>query len=244
MESAKMNVTLCNLGLVRYKEAWDLQEALLHAALQVRAGAQGPGAIDSYLLVCTHPHVYTLGRHGKKEHLLLHEGLLKARDIEYYRTDRGGDITYHGPGQLVAYPILDLEQLGIDIRRYLYSLEEVVIRTLAEFGITAQRLPGNTGVWIEGVGQAPRKICAMGVRCSRRITIHGLALNMNTDLSYFQGIVPCGLADKGVASMQSELKRGVDESRVLEVFVRRFGEVFGVGIREGSTCLRVIHQRD
>src|SRR5690606_2393810 len=185
------------------------------------------GAISNHLFTCTHPPVYTLGKSGLMENLLIHDERLKSLGVAFYKTNRGGDITYHGTVQLVAYPILDLEQFYTDLGRYMRSLEEVVIRTIAEYGITGGRFQGATGVWIEpDVPGRARKICAMGVRCSRWITMHGLALNMNTNLDYFNYIVPCGITDKGVTSIEKELGHPVDEAEVNRYFLDHFAEIF------------------
>src|SRR5699024_7541059 len=168
-----------NLGVISYKKAWDLQEKLLKEAVEKKLHSHEP--VSNYILFCRHPHVYTLGKHGDPTHLLLDKQELKEKEIEYYHTNRGGDITYHGPGQIVVYPILDLEIFGRNIRRYLRNLEEVVIQTLDEYGLKGERIAGATGVWLEANTSKARKICAMGIRCSHWVTIHGIALNVNTD---------------------------------------------------------------
>ncbi len=224
-------VILEDLKTIAYQEAWDLQEHLLKTGVDIKIKSSREKSfskeIKNYLLICRHPHVYTLGKHGKFAHLLLQEETLKERGIEFYKTNRGGDITYHGPGQLVVYPVLDLEQFFTDLKQYMRFLEEAVILTLAEFGIKGERLPKSTGVWLDAEDPfKARKICALGVRCSRWITIHGLALNINTDLSYFNNIIPCGIANKGVTSMQKELKRKLDEKKVQQIFTQKFAELF------------------
>ena len=205
------------LGLVDYVPAWDLQEALMAATLAVKAqnrAAEGTGAAPlptpNHLLLCEHPHTYTLGKSGKPEHLLLDEAALAAHGAAFHRINRGGDITYHGPGQLVGYPILDLDNFRPDIHWYLRTLEEAVIATLAEYGLNAGRIAGLTGVWLDWEAGAPRprKICALGVKCSRWVTLHGFALNVNPDLAYFGHIVPCGIPDKAVTSLAQELGSG------------------------------------
>lgn len=223
-----------DLGIIPYKEAWDFQEKLMNEKVSKKLNPDNTETIQNHLLLCRHPHVYTLGMHGNQENLLLNSASLKEKGIEFYKTNRGGDITYHGPGQLVAYPILDLEQFGGSIKVYLRSLEEVVIRTIAEFGIASGRIEGITGVWIEPETVRARKICALGVRCNHWISLHGLALNINTDLSYFRNIVPCGLTDKGVSSMKEELGTEVDEAKLTEIFLEKFGEVFGSEIRKAE----------
>lgn len=226
------------LGRIGYAEAWDLQERLLSANVEaksnwyrlseaLRAESTGPETVHR-LLLCEHPPVYTLGKSGRMEHLLLREEEMAARGVGFHRTNRGGDITFHGPGQLVGYPILDLERLHPDIGRYLRDLEEVIIRVLAAYGLEGARSVGETGVWLDpDVPGRARKICAMGVRCSRWITMHGFALNVNTDLSYFDDIVPCGIRGKAVASLSAELGRYVPledvEAKVCEAFVQVFG---------------------
>ncbi|HET9504850.1 MAG TPA: lipoyl(octanoyl) transferase LipB [Hymenobacter sp.] len=213
------------LGLVPYVPTWDLQEQLLADTLaikatnrQAEAAGLPPQPTPNHLLFCQHPPTYTLGKSGKPEHLLLDEAALAAHGATFHRINRGGDITFHGPGQLVAYPLLDLENFRPDIHWYLRALEEAVIQTLAGYGLRAGRIAGLTGVWLgwEEDAANPRKICAMGVRCSRWVTLHGLALNVNTDLSYFGYIVPCGIADKAVTSMQAELGYAVDLNEVQE----------------------------
>lgn len=216
-----------NLGLVDYKKAWDYQEELFANVLTHR---DRPDREHSgYLLFCEHPHVYTLGKSGHNTNLLISDEMLKQIGATYYHINRGGDITYHGPGQIVAYPILDLEALKINLKEYIHLLEEVVIKSLEPFGISASRLENATGVWLD-VGQKgkERKICAIGVRASRFVTMHGLAFNVNTNLNYFNYINPCGFVDKGVTSMQKELGREVDLSAVQEVMQEMFGKVFDV----------------
>ena len=223
-------------GLMEYGEAWAMQEEILahHLALKAQvfkeemAQAEAEKQLTNYLILCQHPHVYTLGKSGSAAHLLISDEKLAAINATYYKTNRGGDITYHGPGQLVGYPILDLEQFYTDLGRYMRDLEEVIIRTLALYNIVGSRLPGSTGVWLDGDNPTrARKICAMGVRCSRWVTIHGFALNVNTDLSYFGHIVPCGIVDKGVTSMAQELGGEVDFAGVERILVREFLGVFG-----------------
>ncbi|NDC77061.1 MAG: lipoyl(octanoyl) transferase LipB [Chitinophagia bacterium] len=240
-------VHLRHLGRIGYAEAWDLQERLLASnveaksawhrlSAELRATSPGPGTVH-HLLLCEHPPVYTLGKSGKAEHLLMREEEMAARGVTFHKTNRGGDITFHGPGQLVGYPILDLERLHPDIGRYLRDLEEVIIRTLATYGLHGGRSAGETGVWLDPeVSGRARKICAMGVRCSRWITMHGLALNVNTDLSYFDGIVPCGIRGKGVASLSAELGRPVEMAEVEERVCEAFADVFGCRlVRDASS---------
>ncbi len=225
-----------DLGNVAYDTAWDYQEQLMKVSLDAKAQwyntpelerVKGPETVH-HLLFCEHPHVYTIGKSGHMENLLVNNAMLKELNVSFFKTNRGGDITYHGPGQIVGYPILDLERFFTDLGRYMRNLEEVMIRVLATYGIEAGRLPGSTGVWLDAdVPGKARKICAMGVKCSRWVTIHGFALNVNTDLNYFNYIVPCGITDKSVTSLQKELGRPVDEQEVKEKLIYEFGQVFG-----------------
>jgi lipoyl(octanoyl) transferase len=236
-------VILQDWGLIDYKAAWDKQEALfaetvkLKTEIRNRTLAVAAGDIEpeetptpNYLVFCEHPHVYTLGKSGKAEHLLLDEAGLKEKDAFYYAINRGGDITYHGPGQIVCYPILDLDNFFTDIHLYLRTLEEAVILTLAHYGLTAGRYPGYTGVWFDADNERARKICAMGVRCSRWVTMHGLALNVNTQLDYFKNIVPCGIDDKAVTSIQQELGHEVDINEVKKILTHHISVLFGMEI--------------
>jgi lipoyl(octanoyl) transferase len=228
-------VRVRDLGRIDYKQAWDLQEELLKTAVDCKiSNRKNETAVmpQQYLLFCEHPHVYTLGKSGAFENLLLDEAHLQQIDAQFYKINRGGDITYHGPGQLVMYPILDLEQFFTDIHQYLRYLEEAVIRTLAEFQITAARYEGLTGVWIDADTPRARKICAMGVKCSRWITMHGIALNVSPDLGYFGNIVPCGIQDKAVTSMAKELGREVSNTEVQKVLLREMSAVFNFSIQE------------
>ncbi len=221
-----------------YKTAWHYQETLLQKNLLIKREAvnitDGKNLpTTNHLLFVEHPPVYTLGKSGKLENLLINDEERKQKGIEFYSTNRGGDITFHGPGQIVGYPILDLEKFYTDIGRYLRELEEVIILTLAEYGIKAGRSKGETGVWIDaGINGRERKICAMGVRCSRWITMHGFALNVNTDLSYFNHIIPCGIQNKKVASMKEELGVEVNIEDVKEKLKRNFERVFGATLIE------------
>lgn len=219
-----------NLGLIDYKEAWDYQEKLFKGTvdqkIRIRNGETNEPT-KNYVLFCQHPHVYTLGKSGKKEHLLLDEKGLSEHDATYYEINRGGDITYHGPGQLVVYPIFDLDHFFSDIHKYLRYLEEAVINTLAEYGIEGARVDGLTGVWIEGDTPRARKICAMGVKSSRWVTMHGIGFNVNSDLSYFSHIIPCGIDDKAVTSIERELGHPVDFDEVAQVFREKLADQFG-----------------
>lgn len=224
-----------DLGRVAYDSAWDYQEQLLKQNLDAKAalyalhGAQHneKAATTHHLLFCEHPHVYTLGKSGHMENLLVNNARLQEMGVTFVKTNRGGDITYHGPHQVVGYPILDLEYFFTDLGKYMRALEEVIIRTVAQYGIEAGRLAGSTGVWLDPeIRGKARKICAMGVRCSRWVTMHGFALNVNTDLNYFNYIVPCGITDKSVTSIQKELGREVDEREVKEILKAEFEKVF------------------
>lgn len=238
----KQTVTFKDLGTIGYQQAWDYQEELLQKNVQEKiAVAQlqkaNPSATDiipateHHLLFCEHPPVYTLGKSGKMSNILISEDEMQARGIEFYKSNRGGDITFHGPGQIVGYPIIDLEKLYTDIGRYLRELEEVIIDTLSYYNIKGERSAGETGVWIDaGVAGKERKICAMGVRCSRWITMHGFALNVNTDLSYFSHIIPCGIQHKKVASMAAELNAEVDINEVKNRLQQSFQKIFTLEI--------------
>ena len=223
-------VHFIDFGLIDYKEAWDVQESYFNKAIEqkiaIRNGAEDE-KIANTLIFCEHPHVFTLGKSGSEEHLLLNENNLNEYDARFYKINRGGDITYHGPGQLVAYPIFDLDQFFTDIHKYMRYLEEAVIQTLNEFGIKGERAEGLTGVWIEPETPRARKICAMGVKSSRWVTMHGIGFNVNTNLSYFNHIVPCGIDDKGVTSMQKELGSAQDLSKVKEVLKNKLAKQFG-----------------
>ncbi|WP_462264305.1 lipoyl(octanoyl) transferase LipB [Mucilaginibacter sp.] len=226
-------VSVQNWGLTDYQQAWDRQEALFAETVKLKTDMRN-GLIDAdtptpnYLIFCEHPHVYTLGKSGKAEHLLLDEAGLKEKQAVYYPINRGGDITYHGPGQLVCYPILDLDNFFTDIHLYLRTLEEAVILTMADYGLQGERYPGYTGVWLDADNEKARKICAMGVRCSRWVTMHGLAFNVNPDLSYFKHIVPCGIDDKDVTSMQRELGRTVNLKEIEKILQQHISVLFGM----------------
>lgn len=226
-------VYLRDLERMEYGQAWDLQESLMKEGVDLKMNASDSEipAVKNHLLLCQHPHVYTLGKHGKRDHLIISEKDCENKGISFYQTNRGGDITYHGPGQLVAYPILDLEQFKPDLKGYIYLLEETVIGLLKEFGIESGRLNGHAGVWLDaGVPGKERKICAIGVKSTKWITMHGLALNMNTDLEYFDYIIPCGITGKAVTGMNKELGSPVDEKEVYRKFTENFSRVFEVEI--------------
>mgnify|MGYP003323539407 FL=1 len=226
-------VKITELGFLPYSEAWDIQEEYFSNTIAVkRQNRQLDSSIltENHLLLVEHPPVFTLGKSGKIDHLLLKEEVLKSKGIAFFKTNRGGDITFHGPGQLVGYPILDLDNFFTDIHKYLRYLEEIIIKTLSDFGLNSARSDGETGVWLDLGTPFARKICAMGVRASRWVTMHGFALNINTDLSYFDYIVPCGIQGKGVTSIAKELKREVDPSIVKAAVLKNFSEVFEVEI--------------
>lgn len=229
-------VKFIDLGQKDYKETWDFQEALFAktVATKIQNRSLPPTeqkATENFLLFVAHPHVYTLGKSGELSHLLLDEKGLEEKNATFYKINRGGDITYHGPGQLVGYPILDLENFFTDIHKYLRLLEEAIILTLAEYGIEAGRIEGLTGVWLDHVAQKnPRKICAMGVKSSRWVTMHGFAFNVNADIAYFNNIVPCGIPDKAVTSMHLELGKKIDEDEVKGKVKRHLAALFGMEI--------------
>ena len=228
------NVFFRDLGLIDYREAWTLQEKLFNEVVDRKLSNRllekdKQQQQQHFLLFCEHPHVFTLGRSGDEGNLIVSENELLKLQATFYRNNRGGDITYHGPGQIVGYPILDLDHFFTDIHKYLRFLEEAVIMTLKEYGIAAGRIAGSTGVWLDwDDDKRARKICALGVRCSRWVTMHGFAFNVNTDLSYFNHIVPCGIRDKSVTSMEKELGRKMDMNEVKEKLKKNLCEVFGM----------------
>lgn len=211
-----------DLGVIGYAEGWALQKRVV--------AARKAGAISDVLLVCEHAHVITLGRNGKREHLLASESVLREKGVEFCETDRGGDITYHGPGQIVGYPILDLGAIRRDVHWYVRMLEECMIRSTAEFGIVAERVAGRTGIWVRG-GAAEEKLGAIGVHLSRWVTSHGFAYNVSTDLRYFDLIVPCGIAGRKATSLEKILGRGVEKKEVTPLLAKHFGEVFGLEMK-------------
>jgi lipoyl(octanoyl) transferase len=221
-----------HLGEMDYQQAWDYQTALFDATVARKIAnrtlpEEEQVLTDNYLIFCQHPHVFTLGKSGKEEHLLLTPAQLRDRQATYYKINRGGDITYHGPGQLVGYPILDLDNFFTDIHLYLRQLEEAVILTLQEYGIAGGRVAGLTGVWLDGDQPAKaRKICALGVKSSRWVTMHGFAFNVNTDLNYFNFIVPCGISDKAVTSLEKELGHPVPLEEVEGKLKQHIGRLF------------------
>lgn len=220
-----------NLGLIDYKKAWDYQDQIFKNTISLKLKKTREDATietPNHLLFVEHPHVFTLGKSGDQSHLLTSEKELNAKGVTFYKINRGGDITYHGPGQIVGYPILDLDNFFTDIHKYLRFLEEMVILTLAEYGITATRSEGETGVWLDINTPFARKICAMGVRASRWVTMHGFAFNVNTDLGYFDHIIPCGIKGKGVTSLQAELGREIPLTEVQEKLLTHFKNLFEV----------------
>lgn len=231
----KPRVSCHFLGKVDYKEAWDFQEKLFQEGVQRKinkrngTGEQSP---ENFLLFCEHPHVYTLGKSGDKEHLLLDQNELDQKNATFYHINRGGDITYHGPGQLVIYPIFDLEQFFTDIHKYMRFLEEAVIRTLAKFDVIGERSEGLTGVWLEPGAINARKICAMGVKSSRWMTMHGIGFNICTDLNYFNHIIPCGIQNKDVTSLEKEIKRAVTVEEVIPIILDELQQLFDFEIHQ------------
>lgn len=222
-------VTFVDWGLIDYQLAWEKQEKIFEQIVSLKTKNRAENLqqeTPNYLVFCEHMHVYTLGKSGHPENLLLDEQGLAEKQATYYKINRGGDITYHGPGQIVGYPILDLENFFTDIHLYLRTLEEAVILTLAEYGIIAGRYPGYTGVWLDADNEKARKICAMGVRCSRWVTMHGFAFNVNSDLDYFKNIVPCGIDDKEVTSLQQELGKKLDMEEVKTKLKKHLVELF------------------
>ena len=231
-------VVFHELGLINYQEAWDYQEKLFREVIDLKIANRSnpdPKPTPNYLLFCQHPHVYTIGKSGNMENLLLNQKDLAKKNASFYHINRGGDITYHGPGQIVGYPILDLDNFFTDIHLYLRTLEESVIRTLAEYDIEAGRINGLTGVWLDfdqESGVLPRKICAVGVRTSRWVTMHGFSFNVNTDLEYFGNIIPCGIQDKAVTSMSRELGKPVALTEVSMVLRSHLANLFQMDLRQ------------
>ncbi len=222
-------VQFIDWGLVDYQEAWDRQEKIFAETLQIKHDNRVNNTdipTPNYLIFTEHPHVYTLGKSGHKEYLLLDDEGLKEKNATFYKINRGGDITYHGPGQIVGYPILDLDNFFTDIHLYLRTLEEAIILTLADYGIVAGRYEGYTGVWLDADNDKARKICAMGVRASRWVTMHGFAFNVNADLAYFGNIIPCGIDDKDVTSMERELGYKLDMEEVKTKLKQHIADLF------------------
>jgi lipoyl(octanoyl) transferase len=223
-------VTCHFLGRIDYKAAWEFQEKLFQEGVQQKIAVRNGESTDlpkNHLIFCEHPHVFTLGKSGDRQHLLIDQTELDEKEAQFYQINRGGDITYHGPGQLVVYPIFDLEQFFTDIHKYMRFLEEAVIRSLANFGIQGDRFAGMTGVWLEPTSPKARKICAMGVKSSRWMTMHGIGFNICTDLSFFNHIVPCGIQDKAVTSVEKELNRSVSINEITPILLKELTELFG-----------------
>mgnify|MGYP001226656996 FL=1 len=230
-----MNLTgihFMDLGLIEYQKCWDFQTKLFDETVQLkirnRKTPQKLISTKNHLIFCEHPHVYTLGKSGDESNLLINQKEQKVKKVTFFKTNRGGDITYHGPGQLVVYPILDLDYFFSDIHKYLRFLEESVMMTLKDYGIIAKRLDGLTGVWVANENGVDRKICAIGVKSSRWVTMHGIGFNINSDLSYFNNIIPCGIEDKSVTSLQKELGREVDMNELKNRFKNNFSSIFKV----------------
>jgi lipoyl(octanoyl) transferase len=230
MITKNKSVTIKDLGVVDYKKCWDYQEELFKSVVDIKIKNRRQSLslpTSNYLLFVEHPHVYTLGKSGDISNLLINESQLEQRGAKFYKINRGGDITYHGPGQIVGYPILDLDNFFTDIHKYLRFLEEVIILTLKDYGLSASRNPGKTGVWLGVETPFARKICAMGVRASRWVTMHGFALNANVDLSYFDNIIPCGITNNSVTSLNKELGvENVDLSEVKQKVIKNFKILF------------------
>ena len=218
-----------DLKLMPYKEALAFQllhfDFLKNIKIKNRISNE-KNTTPNFFFFVEHPHVYTLGRNGNEANILLNNAQRQEKNIQFFHTNRGGDITYHGPGQIVGYPILDLDNFGTDIHKYMRNLEEVLIKTLAEYGLKGERSSGETGVWLEIGTSKARKICAMGVHTSRWVTMHGFALNVNTDISFYNGIIPCGITDKGVTSLAEELGKDIDENEVKKIILTYFSEIF------------------
>lgn len=232
LNTKSRQVVYKDLGTVRYQSAWDYQaevfQKIIAQKIELRTSGESDVFPENFLFFCEHPPVYTLGKSGNPENLLYTESELSMHAIDYHHINRGGDITFHGPGQIVGYPIIDLDQFFTDIHKYLRYLEEAIILTLADYGIESGRIAGLTGVWVDGtIPERARKICAMGIKCSRWVTMHGFAFNVNTDLSYFDHIIPCGIDDKAVTSMKKELGHPVDIQEVEEKLKIHLGDLFG-----------------
>lgn len=223
------SIILRDLGLTDYQEAWDYQVQLFEEIIQIKMDNRRndtDNPTPNYFLFTEHPHVYTLGKSGKMSNLLLSENQLKEKGIQFIKSNRGGDITYHGPGQIVGYPIINLDYFFPDIHLYMRKLEEVIIKTIAFYGLKGERSEGETGVWLDVGTPFARKICAMGVRTSRWVTMHGFALNVTTNLGYFDHIIPCGIKGKAVTSLEMELGRKIPHAEVKEKILQNFSEVF------------------
>ena len=223
------NVKYKSLGLINYEESWKKQESIFNKIIDTKIknrNLQKEIKTDNYILSCSHPHVYTLGKSGNEKNLLIDKNIIEKENLEFFKINRGGDITYHGPGQIVIYPILDLENFFTDIHKYLRSLEEAVILTLKEYNIESGRIKNYTGVWIDIESDTPRKICALGVKTSRWVTMHGLALNVNTNLNFFKNIIPCGINDKEVTSISKEVGQVIKIKDVEKKLLNNLSKVF------------------
>ena len=226
-------VDFIDLGRTDYKTCWEYQDVLFSKILQTKSKNRKENLTlptKNHFIFCEHNHVYTLGNSGDNSNLLFDKTMLEKKGIDFHKTNRGGDITYHGPGQMVCYPILDMENFYTDIHKYLRDLEDIIINTLSFFGINASVNSEETGVWLDVGNIKERKICAMGIKVSRWVTMHGLALNVNTDLSYFDGIIPCGISNKGVTSISNELNKKIDIELVQKVFIKKFLKQFNATI--------------
>lgn len=226
-----------DLGIIDYKDAWDYQENIFAKYLTIKAENRDlpdnmQTEIEGKMLFCEHPHVYTLGKSGAQNNLLINDEFLNKIQATYFKTNRGGDITYHGPGQIVGYPIIDLERFNLQVKQYIANLEQSIILTLKEYGIKSERLSGATGVWLDTETKKVRKICAIGVKASRFITMHGFAFNVNTNLEYFNHINPCGFIDKGVTSMEKELGKKMDIEKVKDVLKGNIEKVFEMNLKK------------
>jgi lipoyl(octanoyl) transferase len=221
------NVILHDLGLMDYEAVWQLQKDIFNQSIEEKIQGKIP---QQHLLVCEHPHVYTFGKSANQENLLLSEAELKNKEISVYDIERGGDITYHGPGQLVVYPIFDLEQLNIGVKKFVFNIEQSIINVLQNYGISCERIDDRIGIWLDKGKSNERKIAAIGIKCSRHISMHGLALNVNTDLSLFNNIIPCGIVDKGVTSIKNELGREISMVDIKNEMIREFSANFEINI--------------
>ena len=221
------NVILQDLGLMDYEAVWQLQKDIFNQSIEEKIQGKIP---QQHLLVCEHPHVYTFGKSANQENLLLSEAELKNKEISVYDIERGGDITYHGPGQLVVYPIFDLEQLNIGVKKFVFNIEQSIINVLQNYGISCERIDDRIGIWLDKGKSNERKIAAIGIKCSRHISMHGLALNVNTDLSLFNNIIPCGIVDKGVTSIKNELGREISMVDIKNEMIKEFSSNFEINI--------------
>lgn len=224
----KQEVEFIDLGREDYKETWDYQEKLLGGLVNKKLNKDSTGGTKGYLIFVEHPHVYTLGKSGEQNNLLINDEFLKKINATFYKINRGGDITYHGPGQIVGYPIIDLDEFKLSVRDYVAKLEDAIISLLSDYGIQANRLSGATGVWLDVGKDRSRKICAIGVRVSRGVTMHGFAFNVNTNLEYFRHINPCGFTDKEVTSMENELGHELDIEEIKDKLKNKIGNSLGM----------------